>query len=134
LQLVDQMQRANTIFNDQALQIRDAALLLLISLIFSAFFQFTDGASHNFLPKEEKERTEKLEKEEIREKLSAAFSKKNSNGGDTDNELDSETYIPSHHRLFYFLTSVRNLKLHLIICKKKLFLLFKQLVLYDSLS
>ena len=131
--LVQQMQRKKNILSNEPLQLQDAALLLLTALIFSAFFQFSNEFHHSFLPKEEKERTEKLEKEEIREKSGATFSENSGNGGDTN---DNPAFLSKSHlsdKILFSYTTVKSLDFTLFfrIKKSRLFLQFQQIVFYD---
>jgi hypothetical protein len=132
------MQTDNYILNEDPIQKKDIALMLLLALCFSALSQFSLGEHKNLFPKEEKERTEKLEKEEVRNNLFAATANNKSSGGDSGNDFDNDIshndYKVDLTFLYVFVPNLFLQKTYFNLIRRKVYLLLHKLIFYDSFS
>ena len=131
------MKNSQTLLNSEPLQIKDLANLVLVSILFSLFFQFSSLPHHSFLPKEEKEVNEKLEKEESRLRISASVINKKT-GGDSGNghsffNIQLSCHSFNNYNFVLLDNSTNNFYNNIKAFKIALYILFSQIVVYNSI-
>lgn len=128
------MKNCKSILNSNSLATKDLANFLLLSLLFSIFFQFSSLSHQNYIPKEEKEVNERLELEEFTSKISTSTINRQ-NGGDSG--LGIMYFIGNNDcnillKSFPVITAATAFSTYIFIkAYSLLYLLFSQLVLYD---